>query len=203
MEWSAAFCAAGRQTNGDRDRYICPPVMGPGVVQDLVQGDTGKIGELHFDNRSHSLNRGPDCGSNHRVFADRRVQYAPGKFFSQTFCCFESATKSAADVLPIDKHAFVITEQLCLRLADCFEIGDAHSRLSTRSRVEIAHQSSLSASGGASFCAVAIASSTFAAASLRHSVSVLASIRFKSAIVCSATFKQSRANGSRLISSVT
>ena len=84
--------------------------MRAGVVQDLVQGDTGKIGKLHFDNRSHSLDRGPDRGSNHRVFADWRVQYASGKFFSKTFCCFESAAKSPADVLSIDKHAFVVTE---------------------------------------------------------------------------------------------
>src|SRR4029453_6721887 len=135
--------------------------------------------------------------------ANRRVQYAPGEFLSETFCCFESAAKRAADVLPIDKDAFVVTQQLRLSLTDCFEIRNAHSGLSTRLRMEIARQSSLSPSGGASFWAVAIASSTFAAASLRHSASVLASTRFKSAIVCSATFKQSRANGSRLISSVT
>src|SRR4029434_6262037 len=102
-----------------------------------------------------------------------------------------------------DKNALVVTEQLCVRFTNRFQIGDAHSRESTSSRVEIAHQSSLSLSGGASFCAVAIASSTCAAASLRHSASFSASNRFRSTIVCSATFKQSRANGSRLLSSVT
>src|SRR5262249_24310119 len=119
------------------------------------------------------------------------------------FRCFESAAKRAPDVLPIDKNAFIVAEQLRLRFANRYEIRDAHSKLSTRSRMEIAHQSSLLPSGGASFCAVATASSTFAAASLRHSASVLGSTRFKAAIVCSSTFKQSRANGSRLISSVT
>src|SRR4029453_10434897 len=118
MEWAASFCAAGRQTNGDRDRYIRPPVMRAGIVQDLLQADAGENGELHFDNRSHSLNRGPNRRSNHRVFANRSVQYAPGEFFSEPFCCFERAAKRAADVLTIDKHAFVVTKRFRLPLAD-------------------------------------------------------------------------------------
>src|SRR5262245_9619418 len=100
--------------------------MRAGIVEDLIQRDTGEIGELHFDNRSHSLNRSPDRGSYNRIFANWRVQHASWKFFSETFCCFESASKRTAYVLPIDKHAFIVTEQSCLRLTDCFEIGDAH-----------------------------------------------------------------------------
>src|SRR4029077_15022270 len=109
--------------------------MRAGVVQDLVQSDTGKIGELHFDNRSHSLNRGPDGGPHDRILADRCVQYASRKFLRETFCCFESAAKRAADILPIDKHAFVVTEQLRLRLADCFEIRDAHGGVDSLNRL--------------------------------------------------------------------
>src|SRR5438270_770979 len=177
--------------------------MCAGIIQDLVERNTGKIRELHFDNRAHSLYSGPNGSPHHRIFTDRRIQHAPGKFLSQTLRRFKGAPERPADILPVDKNAFVVAQQFCLGLANSFEIRDAHSRESTRSRVEIAHQSSLSPSGGASFCAVAIASSTCATASRRHSASASASIKFRSTILCSATFKQSRANGWRLISSVT
>src|SRR5262245_37573699 len=177
--------------------------MRAGLVQDLVECNAGKIGKLHFDNRPHSLNRGPNRGAYDRVFADRRVQHASGKFFRETLCCLKCATEAAANVLPVDENALVIAQQFCLRLPDCFAISDAHSMESARSRVDKAHQSSLSPSGAGSFCAAAIASSTCATASLRHSASVSASTRLRSIIVCSATFRQSRAKLCCLISSVT
>src|SRR5260370_10412016 len=101
------------------------------------------------------MHRGPDRSPNYRVFADRRVQHAPGKFFSETFRCFKGAAKCSADILPVNKNGFVVAKQFRLRLPDRLQIRDAHSRESTRSRVEIAHQSSSSASGAAFFCAVA------------------------------------------------
>src|SRR5207244_12554474 len=169
----------------------------------LIERNTGEIGKLHFDNRPHSLHRGANRGADDRVLADRRVQYPPRKFLRQTFRGFKCTAERAADVLPVNENALVVAQQFCLRLPDRFEIGDAHSKESTRSRVDMADQSSLSASGAGSCCAVAIASSTCAAASLRHSASVSASTRLRSIIVCSATFRQSRANGCCLISSVT
>src|SRR6266700_2433814 len=123
----------------------------------MVERGTGKVGKLHFDNWPHPMHRRPDRGPNHRVFTDWRVQHASGKFFRKTFRRFKGAAERSADILAINKNAFIITEQLRLRLADRFEVRDAHSRESTRSRVKIAHQSSLSASGAASFCAVEIA----------------------------------------------
>src|SRR5204863_8733167 len=159
--------------------------------------------KLHFDDRPHSLNRRANRGAHDRVFADRRVQYASGKLFRQTFCCFKCAAAASADVLPVDENALVIAQQFFLRFTDRFEISDAHSTESTRYRVDNAHQSSLSPSGAGSFCAAAIASSSCATASLRHSASVSASTRLRSIIVCSATFRQSCANGCCLISSVT
>src|SRR5438094_8447355 len=103
------------------------------------------------------MHRGPDRGANHRVFTDWRVQHAPRKFFRATFSCFEGAAERSADVLSVNKIAFIIAEQFRLRFADSFQVSDAHSRESTRSRVEIAYQSSSSASGAASFCAAEIA----------------------------------------------
>src|SRR6266699_1886560 len=170
---------------------------------DLVECNAGKIRKLHFYNRPHSLNRGANRGAQDRVFANRRVQHAPGKFLRQTLGCFKCATEVPPDVLAVDENALIVAQQFCLRFPDRFQISDAHSKESLRSGIDNAHQSSLSPSGAGSFCAAAIASSTCATASLRHSVSVSTSKRLRSIIVCSATFRQSRANGCCLTSSVT
>ena len=58
-------------------------------------------------------------------------------------------------------------EKIRLRLADRFEVGDAHGIWSASSRVETAHQSSSLPTGASSCCAVATASSTSAAISAR------------------------------------
>ena len=54
-----------------------------GVVDDLIERDAGKIGELHFDDRPHAFDRRADGRADHGVFADRRVQDAAGKFLRQ------------------------------------------------------------------------------------------------------------------------
>jgi hypothetical protein len=47
--------------------------MRPGVVENLIQSDAGKIGELHFHNWTHTFKRGADGSANHGVFTNRRV----------------------------------------------------------------------------------------------------------------------------------
>ena len=153
---AAPFRSAGGQSDGDRHCNVRAPVMRAGVIQDLIERDAGKIGELHLDNRPHSVQRRPDRRADDCVFTDRRVQHPPGKFFGQTFGCFKRAAESSADVLPVNENALVITQQFRLRFTDRFEISDAHWACSTSARVEIAHQSSF-ASGAASFCAIVIA----------------------------------------------
>src|ERR1700739_3859127 len=100
--------------------------MRAGVVQDLVERDARKIGELHFHNWPHSLQRRADRGPDHRILADGRVQHASWKFFSETFCCFERATEFSSNVLSVNENAFFLGHYFCLRLANRFEISDAH-----------------------------------------------------------------------------
>src|SRR5438874_1774140 len=52
---------------------IGPPVMRAGVVENLIQGDAGKIGELHFHNWAHTFERSADGRADHGIFANRRV----------------------------------------------------------------------------------------------------------------------------------
>src|SRR5205814_5028490 len=179
------------------------PIVRSSVIEDLIHRGTREIRELHLYDRAQSSHRRSDRSANNRVLTDRRVQHAIGKFFGQTFRRFESASESSAHVLAVNENALVVAQQLGLRFTNRFEISDAHSGWSTNSRVEIAHQSSFSASGAASFCAVAIASSTCLAASSRHDCSVASSAISRSTIFFSASFKQSWANGCRFISSVT
>ena len=131
----ASLCSAGRQTHGDRHRHVCAPIMRAGVVENLVERDAGEIRELHFDNRPHSLHRSADGSADHRIFADRRVQDAPGKFLRQTFRGFERAAECPADILSVNEDAIIVAQQFCLRFADRFEISDAHGcemRMSNR-----------------------------------------------------------------------
>ena len=100
--------------------------MRPGVVENLIQSDAGKIGELHFHDRPHSFERGADGRANHGVFADRRVQDATGKFFRQSFGGLERAAEAPAHILPVNEDAFVIAQKFRLRFANSLEVGDAH-----------------------------------------------------------------------------
>ena len=102
------------------------PILGAGVVENLVERDAGEIGELHFDDRPHPFHGRADRRADHRVFADRRVQDAAGKFFRQTFRGFERAAEFPADVLPVNENALVFAQEVRLRLADGFEVSDAH-----------------------------------------------------------------------------
>ena len=57
-----------------------------------------------------------------------RVQDAPGKLFCQTFGGLERAAEFSGNVLSVNENALVVAQQFRLRLADRFEVGDAHGR---------------------------------------------------------------------------
>ncbi len=96
MERAAAFRSAGRQAHRDRAGDLRPPILRAGVVEDLVERDAGEIRELHLDDRPHSFHGRADRRADHGVFADRRVQDAPGKLFRQTFRRLERAAEFPA-----------------------------------------------------------------------------------------------------------
>ena len=129
VEWAAAFRSAGRQAHGDRAGDLGAPILCAGVVENLVERDAGEIRELHLDDRPHSFHGRADRRADHGVFADRRVQDAPGKLFRQTFRGFERATEFPGDVLTVDEDALVFAQKIRLRLADRFEVGDAHRKM--------------------------------------------------------------------------
>ena len=97
------------------------------IIQDLVERDAGKIGELHLDDRPHPFERRTDRRADHRVLADRRIQNAPGKFLRKAFRRFESAAEFSGDVLSINEDPLVLLEKVSLRLANGFEVGNAHA----------------------------------------------------------------------------
>src|SRR5437868_8463594 len=108
VKLAAAFRVASRKPYRDWHRNIRAPILCPGVIENLIQRGTGEIRELHLDDWPHPVDRGPNGGPYHRVLADRRIQYAVRKFFGQTFGCFECASKSSADVLPVNENAFIV-----------------------------------------------------------------------------------------------
>ena len=126
MKRAAPFGATTRQPDRDRDRNVGAPVMRSGVVENLVEGNAREIGKLHFHNRPHALERGPDGRAHHGVLADRRIQDASGEFFGQPFRRLECAAEGSTHVLSVDEDAFVIAQEFRLRFADGFEISDAH-----------------------------------------------------------------------------
>src|SRR5215467_292345 len=107
--------------------------MRPGIVQDLVEGDAGEIGELHFHNWSHPFEGSADGRAYHGIFTDRRVQDASGKFFGQSFGRLECAAEGSAHVLPVDEDAFVVAQELRLRFPDGLEVRDAHDLAGVKS----------------------------------------------------------------------
>ena len=125
---SAAGRAAERQTHGDWAGDICAPKKRRGLVDDLIERNRGKIRELHFNNRPHALDGGADGETNHRVFGNRGIKNATGKFLLQIFRGLERAAERA-NILAINKYARVIAERVGLRFADGFKIGNAHRKL--------------------------------------------------------------------------
>src|SRR5437764_7231813 len=100
--------------------------MRPGIIQDLVERDTREIGELHLDDWPHPFEGRADGRANHRVLADRRVQNAPWKSFRQSFRRLKRATEFSGNVLAVDENALIFLEKVGLRLANGFEVGNAH-----------------------------------------------------------------------------
>ena len=85
-------------------RNIRAPKKRRGVVDDLVEANDGKIGELHFDDRPHAFDRRADGRADHGIFADGRIHHAAGKFLGEIFGGLECAAKRA-DVLAVNEHA--------------------------------------------------------------------------------------------------
>src|SRR5437879_2451848 len=131
VEWATAFRSARWQAHRDRTGNLGPPILGAGVVENLVKRDAGEIRELHLHDRPHSFHGRADRSADYGVFADRRVQDAPRKLFRQTFRGFERATEFSGDVLTVDKDALIFPEKISLRLADRFEVSDAHGEKMT------------------------------------------------------------------------
>ena len=144
----------------------------------------------------------PDGQAEHGVFADRRVNHPPRELLRQVLGGLERAAERA-DILPVNEHARVVRQRPRLRLANRFQVGDAHLRSSAlascpslRCLEASAHQSSLYGSGPGSRCTLATLSSTFCTASLRQARQRLA---HRPSLVpaesLSATFRQSRPSG--------
>ena len=125
VEWSAAGGAAEREADGDGTRNFGPPKKGGRLIDDLVEGDGGKIGELHLDDGPHALDGRADRHADHGVFGDRRIKDAPGKFVREIFGGFECAAERA-DILSIDENARVIAQGVRLGFANGFDVGQAH-----------------------------------------------------------------------------
>ena len=96
--------------------------MGGAVVDDLVQRDGREIGELHFDDRAHALDGGPEGHACHGVLGDRAVEHAAGMFGEQAFGGFESAAE-VPDVLAVEEDALVLAEGVVKGRGDGVDVG--------------------------------------------------------------------------------
>ena len=128
MERSAARSAAARQTHSDWTRHIRAPEKRGRLIHDLIERHRREVGVLHFDDGPFAFNRRADREAGDGVFTDRRVYDATRKFHRQVFRCLECPAKRA-DILSVNEDAGIIGQRPCLRLAYCFQIGDAQSQL--------------------------------------------------------------------------
>jgi hypothetical protein len=80
-----------------------------GLVDDLVEADGGKIGELHLDDRPHSFDGRADGGPTIASSLMGESSTRPGKFLGQIFRGLERAAERA-DILPVNKHARVVAQ---------------------------------------------------------------------------------------------
>ena len=145
---TAARRATGGHADGDWAWHIRAPVECGGLIDDLIEADGGKVGELHFDDRPCAFHGGTDGHTDHGVLADGRIEDTTGEFFAEVLGGFEGTAESG-DVLTIEEHRWIVAECLVLRLTNGFEVGDAHASCcpSTRSALERACQFSLKGSG--------------------------------------------------------
>src|ERR1019366_9040001 len=184
MERTTARSAAAGQANRDRAGDPGSPMQGGRLIDDLVEGGRGEIGELHFDNRPHSLNGRTHRQSEHCIFANGGVYYPAGESLRQILGCLERTAESAY-ILAVNKHARIVRQRPCLCLPNCLQVSNAHlgspwSCPSLKCFEARAHQSSLYGSGPGSRCTLATLSSTVWTISLRQAASVCASAQLLS-----------------------
>ena len=125
VKWSAARRSSSRQPHDDGAGDIRAPIHRRRLIHDLVEAHRRKVGELHFDDRTHPMQCRADSRTNHRVFTDGRIKDASGKFLREMLGGLERATEFP-DVLAVDIDARIFAQGLGLRLANCLQIGNAH-----------------------------------------------------------------------------
>ena len=66
-----------------------------------------------------------NCGPHNCVFADGRIKDPSRELLGEVFRRFESAPERS-DILAVDEDARIVRQRARLRLANGFEISDAH-----------------------------------------------------------------------------
>src|ERR1700736_3898597 len=98
MKRAAARVASRRQPDRDGTSNLCSPEKCGRLIDNLIDGHYREICKLHFNNRTHSLDRRSDRASDHGVLAYWRIQDPAGKFFGEILGCLKSTAKGR-DVL--------------------------------------------------------------------------------------------------------
>ncbi len=125
MKRAASGVAPRWQANGDWTRNPGPPEKSGRLIHDLVNGHGRKVSELHLDDRTHSLDGGPDRTAHHGILTNGSIQNPPWKFFGQILGGLESASE-ISDVLTVNVHPFIVPESLFLRFPNRFEVCNSH-----------------------------------------------------------------------------
>ena len=99
--------------------------MGGSLIDDLVEGNSGEVGKLHFNYRAHAFNGCPYSQPCHRILTDRRIDDTPGILVMQPLGCLEGSSK-CADILSVNKHVRIVRKGSFLSIPDCFKVGNAH-----------------------------------------------------------------------------
>src|SRR5437588_8542472 len=114
-------------------------MKGGRLVDDLVETDGGEIGELHLDDRPHSLDGSANREAHHCILADWRINDPPGELLRQVPGGFER-TAERAHVLSVNEHARVLRQRARLSFPDGIEVSNAHSAPSLKCAEARAHQ---------------------------------------------------------------
>ena len=95
------------------------------MIEQLVDGDAGEVGELIFQHRPHAIDGRADADTSDRILEIGALITATRKGFRQTLGDFEGTAKDPTDILAVDEHLVLLGQRIVQRLSDRTGVAEA------------------------------------------------------------------------------
>ena len=105
----SARTGAGRKSHDDRHRHLAAEHEAHlrRLIDDLLHGERGEVGELELEDRPHTGHRSAHCDARATELGDRRVHHAIGTEALHQIARHLKSAAINADILTHEEHALI------------------------------------------------------------------------------------------------